>query len=200
MPRLATVTLALLLAALPSAAAAKEITSARVCGATQCRDVDDRDTLMTLGAGGDAKPPPKNPTGGWYRVRFVIRAEDELHRFTFAAVPSTRHLRYYDEGSGRHAWMDMSEVAVDSYRKVAAGMEPRPISTLRGLDQKPPKVIVDEVVMPPEQPAAHTAGSFPWEWVAGGVAASLLAGGVILLARRRQRGSTPQHAGPQAAG
>ena len=203
MPRLATLTLAtaLLVVALPAGAAgAKEMESAQVCGATQCRDVDDHDTLMTLAAGGDAKPPPKNPTGGWYRVKFVISAEDELHSFTLAAVPSTRHLRYYDEGSGRHSWMDMSEVAADSYRKVAAGIEPKPVSTLRGLDQKPPEAIVDEVVMPPEQPAAQTAGSFPSAWVAGGVAAILLAAGVVLLARRRRRASARPHPGPQAAG
>jgi hypothetical protein len=201
MSRLVTITFALLLVALPAGAAnAKEIESARVCGANQCRTVDDRDTLMTLAAGGDTKPPPKNPTGGWYEVRFTVRAEDQVDRWSVAVVPSTRHLRGYDSAVDRYIWMDMTEAAAASYRKIAAGMEPRPISSLRGLNQGPPEVIVDEVIEPPAQPAAPPAGAFPWEWVAGGLAATVLAAGAFVLARRRRRGSAPGQPGPQAAG
>ena len=74
------------------------------------------------------------------------------------------------------------------------------MSTLRGLDQKPPGVIVDEVIEPPVQPATQPAGGFPGEWVAGGVAAIALGAGLVMLALRRRRGSAPGRPGPQAAG
>jgi hypothetical protein len=197
--RLVFLALALMLA-LPAVAAAKEVESARVCGATECRDVDDHDVAMGLVSGGNAKPPPGDKAGGWYRVSVVFNAEGERHGFTMAAMPSSQTLRTYDESTGRYSWMEMAGEAIAAYDKVTPGLEPRPISTLRGRDQKPPEVIVDEVVMPPAEPAAQTAGTFPWEWVAGGVAAAALASGAALLALRRRRGSAPPHAGPQAAG
>ena len=195
MTRLALLASALLLLAVPAAATAKEVESAQVCGATQCRDVDDHDLAMALPSSGDTKPPPEGPVG-WYRVKLVFSAEDERHSFTLAAVPATRHLRTYDEEAGRYVWMEMAGEAVGAYREVTAGLAPRPASTLRGLDQAPPEVIVDEVVEPPA-PAADAG--FPWEWAAGGAAAALLAG-TALMTWRRRRGSWLRRPGPQATG
>ena len=195
MTRFALLTTALLLLALPATAAAKEVESAQVCGATQCRDVDDHDLAMGIISSGDPTPPPKDPVG-WYRVKVVFSAENERHTFTLAAVPSTNHMRTYDEVAGRYVWMEMAGEATDAYREVTAGLSPRPASTLRGLDQKPPEVIVDEVVEPPA-PAADEG--FPWEWAAGGTAAALLAG-TALMTWRRRRGSRLRRPGPQATG
>jgi len=184
MKRLALLTLAGLLA-VPAAAAAKEVESAQVCGATQCREVDDHDVAMGLVSSGNSKAPPGDKAGGWYRVSVVFNAEGERHGFTIAAMPSTRTLRTQDEDTGHYSWMEMAPEAIDAYREVTAGMEARPISTLNGRNQKPPEVIVDEVVNPPAD-AAAPADSSPWGWVAGGAALILAAVGVVLLVRRRR--------------
>ena len=77
----------------PAAAAAKEVESAQVCGATQCREVDDHDVAMEIISTGNPKAPPGDKAGGWYRVYVVFNAEGERHRFAMAALPSTRTLR-----------------------------------------------------------------------------------------------------------
>jgi len=197
MKRLALLTAALLLA-LPAAVAAKEVESAQVCGATECRDVDDHDIAMGLVSGGNSKAPPGDKAGGWYRVSLVFNAEGERHGFTMAAVPSSRTLRTYDEEGRHYSWMEMAPEAVDAYREVTAGMEARPISTLSGRNQKPPQAIVDEVVNPP---APEPASDTPWEWIGGGLTAIALTAGAVVLARRRRRTSAPPRgAGPEAAG
>jgi len=90
----------------------------------------------------------------------------------------------------------MAGEATDAYREVTAGLSPRPASTLRGLDQQPPKAVVDEVVEPP---APVADDGFPWEWVAGGAAAALLTG-TALMTWWRRRGSRLRRPGPQVTG
>ena len=65
------------------------------------------------------------------------------------------------------------------YRRATRGLAPFGAATLRGVGA--PKVRVDEVVPPAEEPH-QDGGSSPLPWIAGGVVLLALAG---LLIRRR---------------
>jgi hypothetical protein len=102
--------------ALAAPAAAKEVAAAKVCGASECRDVEERKLLAVLPSGGDPTNPPSHPSGGWYRVTITIRGEGAFDRFTVAALPDAGYLRAYDEGAGRYTWMPMIDDAARAYR------------------------------------------------------------------------------------
>jgi len=66
------------------------------------------------------------------------------------------------------------------YRALVDQIAPFPAAKLRGTGA--PKARVDEVVLPPHEPAASGGGASPLPWVGGALA---LAGGLVLLLRRR---------------
>jgi hypothetical protein len=200
MARLPLIAIPIVALALASPAAAKEVAAAKVCGASDCREVKDPRLLAWLPSGGDPTDPPKHPSGGWYRVHIEIRGEGAFDRFTLAAVPGARFLRGYDDTQGRFNWMPMTAGAARVYRRVVRGLEPLPVSSLRGLDQKTPRpqVRVDEVVLPPAEPAP--SGGFPWGWVGAGLGATALGGAGLATWRRRRNRGALGGAGAQAAG
>lgn len=166
-------------------AGAKEISSAKLCGADDCRMVTDGHLAMVLSAGG---PPTSGPEQArpWYRVTLTVRAEQGsgevfVDRFSIAAVPSVRLLRGVDG-----TWMQMEPGAAAGYARVTAAIEPRPPRTLPGVgeDAHLPAARVDEVVEPPDVSRPAGKGSLAWlSKILGGLVAVGLLGLVVTLRR-----------------
>jgi len=174
-----TACLALVLAlALASQASAKEIRSAKVCGKSDCRTVKDHKALVALSGGGPPADPPDHAVG-WYRARLVVDTGGG-HRDAFSLVvaPAAGMVRSTDEME-QAAWLPVSKDAVREYRAMTRGLEPFPAERLGGLEpRRPPKVRVDEVVLPPDD--GGSSGTPIWAWIAGG-AALVGALGVLIL-------------------
>jgi hypothetical protein len=160
------------------AAAAKEPVRAKVCGASDCRTVKDRQALLALSEGGPPTDPP-NHGAGWYSVLMTIQiGDDQFDQFRSAIVPSLGLLRGSDAGEG-YVFMPATDRAAGEYRRVTRGLAPFPAATLKGVGA--PKARVDEVVLPAAEPH-QDGGSSPLPWIAGGV---VLLGLVGVLIRHR---------------
>lgn len=179
---------------------AKEIGSAKVCGADECREVSDPEAATALAVG----PRPRGtdaPEHGlpWYKSTLTIRAEDGGEvRVSVTVVPSAGLMRAEDGLT----WVTLPSESEEAYAKLTAGLTPRPARTLPGPgeDAKLPIARVDEVVEPPSAatPAPASDGSNVWiVALGGGVLAALMAG--LLLRMRHRRASTPP-AAPEAPG
>jgi hypothetical protein len=171
---------------LPAAtAAAKEPVAAKICGPSDCTTVKDKDTLMNvfMNGGGPTDPPKRGAE--WYSVRIAIdTGQEHPDHFELAIVPSTGLMRSPD-GEGRYAWFKAPPDVARGYRRLTAGIEPFPAGKLDGVG--PVKAKVDEVIMPPDEPASAPAsdgGSSPLPWIAGGL---LLLGAAFALIRWRGR-------------
>lgn len=155
----------------PPGLMAKEISSAKVCGAGECREVSDPEAATALAVG----PHPRGtdaPERGlpWYKSTLTIRAEDGGEVFTdrvsVTVVPSAGLMRAEDGFS----WVTLPSESEEAYAKLTAGLTPRPARTLPGVgeDAKLPVARVDEVVEPPSAatpaPASdgRTFGSSRW--------------------------------------
>jgi hypothetical protein len=188
MRRLA-ISLVLAFALAPAAAVAKEPVSAKVCGASDCRTVTDRQALMALIEGGGPTDPPKGGTG-WYEVVMTIEVDRDRHEtFPLAIVPSEGVMRGGDEEAG-YNWMTVTDAGAREYRRVTRGIAPFSPSSLEGLGR--PEAKVDEVVLPPAEPKADGGGSSALPWIAGGLVLLGLAGALLrwrgLPVRRSQPG------------
>ncbi len=173
----------LLLAAAP--AAAKEVSSAKVCGSNGCHEVKDRALLAAIPEGGPPAPPPKH-LSGWYRATLTVRAGDARDRFSVQVVLGSRYFGGgYDPAAGAYTWSHMADNTVAAYRRITRGLEPFPASTLRGLHPRPLDTRVVEVVTPPAEPGS--GGGFPWLPAALGAAAAALLAAAGLTAVRRRR-------------
>jgi hypothetical protein len=170
--------------AFASDAVAKRVVSAKVCGPADCRETHDRAALAAFEEGGPPTSPPKGKAD-WYSVRVLVDVEQERpESFSMVVVPDERLIRG-DDGEGGYSWAHISTAAVRVYRELTHGIEPFPARELRGTG--PPKVRVDEVVLPPREPAAAAdSGASPLPWI-GGILA-LAAAGIALVLRRRGRG------------
>ena len=178
----------------PPGLEATEISSAKVCGAGECREVSDPEAATALAVG----PRPRGtdaPERGlpWYLSTLTIRAEDGGEVFTdrvsVTVVPSAGLMRW-DDGT----WVTLPSESKEAYAKLTAGLTPRPARTLL------PVARVDEVVEAPSAatPAPASDGSNVWiVALGGGVLAALMAG--LLLRIRHRRASTPP-AAPEAPG
>src|SRR5688500_16591293 len=181
---------------------ATEISSAKVCGAGECREVSDPEAATALAVG----PTPRGtdaPERGlpWYKSTLTIRAEDGGEVFTdrvsVTVVPSAGLMRW-----DAVTWVTLPSESKEAYARLTAGLTPRPARTLPGVgvDAKLPVARVDEVVEPPSAaiPAPASDGSNVWiVALGGGVLAALMAG--LLLRIRHRRASTPP-AAPEAPG
>ena len=181
---------------------ATEISSAKVCGASECREVSDPEAATALAVG----PTPRGtdaPVRGlpWYKSTLTIPAEGggEVDRVSVSVtvVPSAGLMRVNDG-----VWVTLPSESKEAYAKLTAGLTPRPARTLPGVgeDAKLPVARVDEVVEPPSAatPAPASDGSNVWiVALGGGVLAALMAG--LLLRIRHRRASTPP-AAPEAPG
>jgi hypothetical protein len=186
----------------PPGLEATEITSAKVCGADECREVSDPEAATALAVG----PRPRGtdaPERGlpWYKSMLTIRAEDGGEVFTdrvsVTVVPSAGLMRWEDG----FTWVTLPSESKEAYAKLTAGLTPRPARTLPGVgEDAKPVARVDEVVEPPSAatPAPASDGSNVWiVALGGGVLAALMAG--LLLRMRHRRASTPP-AAPKAPG
>jgi hypothetical protein len=184
----------------PPGLEAKEISSAKVCGVGECREVSDPGAATALAVG----PRPRftdAPERGlpWYLSTLTIRAEDggEVDRVSVTVVPSAGLMRLEDGVT----WVTLPSESEEAYAKLTAGLTPRPARTLlSGEDAELPVARVDEVVEAPSAatPAPASDGSNVWiVALGGGVLAALMAG--LLLRIRHRRASTPP-AAPEAPG
>ena len=180
---------------------ATEISSAKVCGASECREVSDPEAATALAVG----PPPRGtdaPVRGlpWYKSTLTIPAEGggEVDRVSVTVVPSAGLMRV---GDGDGVWVTLPSESKEAYAKLTAGLTPRPARTLPSVGEDAlPVARVDEVVEAPSAatPAPASDGSNVWiVALGGGVLAALMAG--LLLRIRHRRASTPP-AAPEAPG
>ena len=182
---------------------ATEISSAKVCGASECRELSDPEAATALAVG----PRPRAteaPERGlpWYKSTLTIRAEDGGEVFTdrvsVTVVPSAGLMRWEDG----FTWVTLPSESEEAYAKLTAGLTARPARTLPGPGEEAnlPAARVDEGVEAPSAatPAPASDGSTVWiVALGGGVLAALMAG--LLLRIRHRRASTPP-AAPEAPG
>jgi hypothetical protein len=183
----------------PPGLMATEFSSAKVCGASECRELSDPEAATALAVG----PRPRGtdaPERGlpWYKSTFTIRAEDggEGDRVSVAVVPSAGLMRWEDGV----LWVTLPSESKEAYAKLTAGLTPRPARTLLSGEDAKPVARVDEVVEPSSAatPAPASDGSNVWiVALGGGVLAALMTG--LLLRIRHRRASTPP-AAPEAPG
>lgn len=179
---------------------ATEISSAKVCGASECRELSDPEAATALAVG----PTPRGtdaPVRGlpWYKSTLTIPAKGggEVDRVSVSVtvVPSAGLMRV-----GDGVWVTLPSESKEAYAKLTAGLTPRPARTLPGVgvDAKLPVARVDEVVEYPNAATPASDGSNVWiVALGGGVLAALMAG--LLLWIRHRRASTPP-AAPEAPG
>ena len=171
---------------------ATEISSAKVCGASECREVSDPEAATALAVGPTPRGTDAPYTRGlpWYKSTLTIRAEErgEVDRVSVTVVPSAGLM-----GVGDGVWVTLPSESKEAYTKLTAGLTPRPARTLPGVGEDAlPAARVDEVVEPPSAatPAPASDGSNVWIIaLGGGVLAALMAG--VLLRIRHRRASTP---------
>ncbi len=180
---------------------ATELSSAKVCGAGECRELSDPEAATALAVG----PRPRGtdaPARGlpWYKSTLTIPAEErgEVDRVSVSVtvVPSAGLMRV-----GDGLWVTLPSESEEAYAKLTAGLTPRPARTLPGVGVDGlPAARVDEVVEPPSAatPAPASDGSNVWiVALGGGVLAALMAG--LLLRIRHRRASMPP-AAPETPG
>jgi hypothetical protein len=174
----------------PPGLEATEISSAKVCGATECREVSDPKAATALAVG----PRPRDRDAParelpWYKSTLTIRAKDGGEvRHSVIVVPSAGLMRWEDG----FTWVTLPSESKKAYAKLTAGLTPRPARTLPGAgeDAKVPPARVDEVVESPSAVTPASDGSNVWiVALGGGLLAALMAG--LLLRIRHRRASTP---------
>ena len=181
----------------PPGLTATELSSAKVCGASECREVSDPEAATALAVG----PTPRGtdaPERGlpWYKSTLAIRAEDGGEVFTdrvsVIVVPSAGLLRWQDRVIGV-TWVTLPSESKEAYAKLTAGLTPRPARTLPGVGEDAlPVSRADEVFCPAfaATPAQASDGSNIWIVALGGVVLAALMAGLLLRIRHR-RASTP---------
>jgi hypothetical protein len=175
--------LALLVTAAP--AAAKGVSSAKVCGVSDCREVEDHGVLGPLSEGGTPSGPP-SAGAPWYRVEIMVHARQERDRWSVVAVPNLNKLRGEDG-----VWMSLSPTAGRAYRNITQGLDAFPASQLGGIE--PAKAGGEVPSQRPNEPAAD--GGPPWGWIGAGTGVALLCLALV-LARRRAEGGSPTRPAP----
>jgi hypothetical protein len=178
---------------------ATEISSAKVCGASECREVSDPEAATALAVG----PTPRGtdaPVRGlpWYKSTLTIPAKErgKVHRVSVTLVPSAGLM-----GVGDGVWVTLPSESKEAYTNLTAGLTPSPARTLPSVGEDAlPVARVDEVYCPAcaATPAQASDGSNVWIVALGGVVLAALMAGLLLRIRHR-RASTPP-AAPEAPG
>jgi hypothetical protein len=164
---------------------ATEISSAKVCGAGECREVSDPEAASALAVGPRPRftdaPKRRLP---WYEGTLKIRAEDGGKvRASVIVVPSAGLMFSRDKA----VWVTLPSESRAAYAKLTAGLAPRPARTLPGYGGQLPAEVVEA---PSAATPAASDGSNVWIIaLGGGVLAALMAG--LLLRIRHRRASTP---------
>lgn len=178
----------------PPALTATKISSATVCGASECREVSDPKAATALAVG----PFPRftdAPKRGlpWYKSTLKIRAEDGGKvRVSVIVVPSAGLMFSRDKS----VWVTLPSESKAAYAKLTAGLTPRPARTVPGVGGQLPARVYEVVEAPSAAtPAPANDGSNVWIIALGaGVVAALMAG--VLLRIRHRRASTAPPAAP----
>ena len=178
----------------PPGLMATEVSSAKVCGAGECREVSDPKAATALAVG----PFPRfrdAPKRGlpWYKSTLKIRAEDGGKvRVSVIVVPSAGLMFSRDKS----VWVTLPSESKAAYAKLTAGLTPRPARTLPGVGGQLPARVYEVVEAPSAAtPAPANDGSNVWIIALGAsVLAALMAG--LLLRIRHRRASTPPPAAP----
>ena len=182
---------------------ATEISSAKVCGASECREVSDPEAATALAVG--PRPRPRGTDAHkrglpWYKSTLTIPAEErgEVVRVSVTVAPSAGLMRVGD-ADGVVVWVTLPSQSKEAYAKLTAGLTPRRGRTLPSVGEDAlPVARVDEVVEAPSAATPASDGSNVWiVALGGGVLAALMAG--LLLSIRHRRASTPP-AAPEALG
>jgi hypothetical protein len=187
---------------------ATEINSAKVCGASACREVSDPEAATALAVARRSSSSIVFPRGTdaperglpWYKSTLTIRAENggevSTDRVSVTVVPSAGLMR-----AEKGTWVTLPSESKEAYAKLTAGLTPRPARTLLsvGEDAKMPGgALPPEVFESPSAATPASDGSNVWiVALGGGVLAALMAG--LLLGIRHRRATTPP-AAPEAPG
>jgi hypothetical protein len=122
----------LVFAALAASAAAEEVKSAKVCGASDCVTVTEREKAMLL-VGGDGRPGSPPPASAFYTVEATVTTDESggTGTWSFYYVPSEATTRPAydprgDTGPSTHAWWAVSSQAAALFGAVTKGLEPFP--------------------------------------------------------------------------
>jgi hypothetical protein len=170
-------------------AEAKEVLSAKVCGANGCETSRDRALIAGLAEGGDPVDPPK-AAAPFFRVRLTIGEENGkvMDRFWTHFMPKGELIRGSDG-----TWMPAGEAYTGALKKIVnPSMEAYPASWLAKLlagDQPVPtyQAQVSSVVEPPQPPPAADGGGITAATIGLVVAGALAVAALVLLAVRRRR-------------
>ena len=198
----------------PPGLEATEISSAKVCGASECREVSDPEAATALAVvrtrrqGGRRVvdfPRVTDPLERglpWYKSTLTIPAEhggEVFNRVSVTVVPSAGLMLFTAEDG--FTWVTLPSESKEAYAKLTAGLTPRPARTFPGVgeDSKlPVGALPPEVFESPSAATPASDGSNGWiVALGGGVLAALIAG--LLLRIRHRRASTPP-AAPEAPG
>ena len=173
---------------------ATEISSAKVCGASECRELSDPEAATALAVG--PRPRPRGTDAHkrglpWYKSTLTIPAEErgEVVRVSVTVVPSAGLMRV---GDGVVVWVTLPSESKEAYAKLTAGLTPRPARTLPGVGEDGCRSPASMRSSAPcaATPAPASDGSNVWiVALGGGVLAALMAG--LLLRIRHRRASTP---------
>jgi hypothetical protein len=164
---------------LATEATAKEVVAAKVCGASDCREVRDEKSLLALHEGGPPTDPPEKASS-FYRAELTVKG-DGNDKFTFklelVLVPAAGMVRGAND-DGSFAWMPVSDTAVGQFHRMTRGLKPIAAKKLDGLGPvELPEARVDEVVVIPEDSSTRAPDEAPvWPWLAGGLTALIILG------------------------
>ena len=181
----------------PPGLEATELSSAKVCGASECREVSDPEAATALAVGPRPRgaDAPERGCPGTEHAHDPRRGRRRGAR-SVIVVPSAGLMQWEDG----FAWVTLPSESKKAYAKLTAGLAPRPARTRPGVGVDGlPVARVDEVVEFPSAatPAPASDGSNVWiVALGGGVLAALMAG--LLLRIRHRRASTPP-AAPEAS-
>lgn len=116
---LATVVAALL----PTAATAKEVTRAAICGAGGCAVVDAVPGTLTYGGAGDPVAPP--PVSPYYSLRLEIDGHPSAAPASLFWIPASGVVASRDD-FGRTTFERLTGPTLEAFEAAAGGVEPYP--------------------------------------------------------------------------
>ncbi len=184
--------------ALPSAAAAKEVTGVTVCGAHACTRLTDHASLDAfMRSGGFAEEAPNSPQRSYLlRVRMSEPGSDHVDGWTSSWLPDAGVIASRGGGGG----LLFTRVDAPLERVLSRAARGHAARPARRFVRHDPVARVVEVVPPPAsapRPAAADAGGSPpleWPWVGAAVLAlaAVAAGAGVLRARRPRAPAAPR--------
>src|ERR1700754_1535983 len=106
----------------PPGLEATEVSSAKVCGASECREVSDPEAASALAVGPRPRGTDARPVRGlpWYKSTLTIPAEKRGDvRVSVKVVPSAGLMRV---GDADVVWVTLPSESKEAYAKLTAGL------------------------------------------------------------------------------